>query len=85
MTTTIICAACCAPAQARNWCSATGAGSWRFARVANVGLEDVGEVFLDEPATTTMLYFAPLKGERGEWAVAKATEVGVSDNRAAGE
>lgn len=56
-----------------------GRGSWRFARVANVGLEDVGEVFLDEPATTTMLYLAPLKGERGEWAVAKATEVGVSE------
>ncbi len=56
-----------------------GRGSWRFASVGGTDLEDVGQVFHDEPATTTRLYLAPLKGERGEWAVAKATEVGVSE------
>ncbi|MDH2902757.1 MAG: RsmE family RNA methyltransferase [Actinomycetota bacterium] len=56
-----------------------GRGSWRFAKVAAAGLADVGEVFLDAPTPTTTLYLAPLKGERGEWAVAKATEVGVSE------
>ena len=56
-----------------------GRGSWRFAHVGSVGLVDVGEVFIDEPVPTTTLYLAPLKGERGEWAIAKATEVGVSE------
>lgn len=55
-----------------------GRGSWRFATVAPGGLENLGDVFVDERATTTTLYLAPLKGDRGEWAVAKATEVGVS-------
>src|ERR1019366_2971132 len=56
-----------------------GRGSWRFAHVGSVGLVDVGEVFIDEPSPATTLYLAPLKGERGEWAIAKATEVGVSE------
>jgi 16S rRNA (uracil1498-N3)-methyltransferase len=55
-----------------------GRGAWRFARAGAEQLEVVSEVFLDEAAPTTTLYLAPLKGERGEWAVAKATEVGVS-------
>ena len=55
-----------------------GRGSWRFAKVCATGWDEVGQVFFDEPVARTTLYLAPLKGERGEWAVAKATEVGVS-------
>jgi 16S rRNA (uracil1498-N3)-methyltransferase len=55
-----------------------GAGSWRFATVAEEGLDVVSDVVVDPAAPETMLYLAPLKGDRGEWAVAKATEVGVS-------
>jgi len=55
-----------------------GHGAWRFATVAASGLDSVGDVVIDQPASATTLYLAPLKGERGEWAVAKATEVGVT-------
>jgi 16S rRNA (uracil1498-N3)-methyltransferase len=55
-----------------------GAGAWRFARVAASGLELVSEVHLDPALPETVLYLAPVRGERGEWAVAKATEAGVS-------
>ena len=55
-----------------------GRGSWRMARVNPTGLDLVGEVTTDPAAPLTTLYLAPLKGDRGEWAVAKATEVGVS-------
>lgn len=55
-----------------------GRGAWRFATVARGGLDPVSEVVLDPPAPAATLYLAPLKGERGEWAVAKATEVGVT-------
>jgi 16S rRNA (uracil1498-N3)-methyltransferase len=55
-----------------------GRGSWRFATVAAVGLDGLGDVHTDEALAQTTLYLAPLKGERGEWAVAKATEVGVA-------
>ena len=55
-----------------------GRGAWRFARVAHEGLEPVSDVVLDPTPPATTLYLAPLKGERGEWALAKATEVGIS-------
>jgi len=55
-----------------------GAGAWRFATVAASGLDVVSDVVVDPLAPATTLYLAPLKGERGEWAIAKATEVGVS-------
>ena len=35
-------------------------------------------VHVDPPTPETTLYLAPLKGDRSEWAVAKATELGVS-------
>jgi 16S rRNA (uracil1498-N3)-methyltransferase len=35
-------------------------------------------VHLDAPVAPTTLYLAPLKGEHSEWAVVKATELGVS-------
>lgn len=55
-----------------------GAGSWSICQVKETSLERVTPVVLDEPAPTTTLYMAPLKGDRSEWAVAKATELGVS-------
>jgi len=38
----------------------------------------VSDITRDPPSPETSLYLTPLKGERAEWAVAKATEVGVS-------
>jgi 16S rRNA (uracil1498-N3)-methyltransferase len=55
-----------------------GRGSWRFATVAARGIEPAGDVVLDPPLPATTLYLAPVRGERGEWAVAKAAEVGVA-------
>ena len=55
-----------------------GRGSWRFATVSQTALDPTSEVRTDPPAPGATLYLAPLKGERAEWAVAKATEVGVT-------
>ena len=55
-----------------------GAGSWTFATVQDSGLKRVSEVHLDPQPADIALYLAPLKGDRSEWAVAKATELGVS-------
>ncbi len=54
-----------------------GAGSWAFARVINGDVERVSDVGFDEPDDPVTLYLSPLKGDRDEWAVAKATELGV--------
>ncbi|MHB2027485.1 MAG: RsmE family RNA methyltransferase [Acidimicrobiales bacterium] len=55
-----------------------GRGSWALCVVRNEGLEPSSEVHLDPRPIDTTLYLAPLKGDRGEWALAKATEVGIS-------
>lgn len=55
-----------------------GRGAWAFARVTATGLERAGEVGRDPAPAPTALYLTPLKGDRAEWAVAKATEVGVA-------
>jgi 16S rRNA (uracil1498-N3)-methyltransferase len=55
-----------------------GQGSWALYEVLSFGLRRVSDVTLDPPAPETSLYLTPLKGDRAEWAVAKATEVGVS-------
>jgi 16S rRNA (uracil1498-N3)-methyltransferase len=55
-----------------------GQGSWALYEVLSFGLRRVSDVNLDPPAPETYLYLTPLKGDRAEWAVAKATEVGVS-------
>ena len=55
-----------------------GRGSWRLAGVTSTGLDVLSDVVTDPTPVKTTLYLAPLKGERGEWAVAKATEVGVA-------
>jgi 16S rRNA (uracil1498-N3)-methyltransferase len=55
-----------------------GRGAWAFARVGAAGLARIGDVSLDPAPAPTALYLPPLKGDRAEWAVAKATEVGVA-------
>lgn len=55
-----------------------GRGSWAICVVDAVGLRRVSDVEYDESAPTTTLYLAALKGDHAQWAVAKATELGVS-------
>lgn len=55
-----------------------GRGSWAICAVGPRTLTRQSDVLLDQPSPETTLYLTPLKGERSEWAVAKATEVGVS-------
>ncbi len=55
-----------------------GAGSWAFAKTQDFALQRVSDVMFDEPDDELTLYLAPLKGDRDEWAVAKATELGIT-------
>ena len=55
-----------------------GGGAWSLCQVGEVGLNRITPVHVDPPTPTTTLYLVPLKGDRSEWAVAKATELGVS-------
>jgi 16S rRNA (uracil1498-N3)-methyltransferase len=54
-----------------------GRGRWCF---ATVGSDDVrpGSIATDAVDADAELYLAPLKGDRSEWAVAKAAELGVT-------
>ena len=54
-----------------------GKGSWRRCVVAASRLLADGPVVVEPPAATTLTVgFAPAKGDRSEWAVAKLTELG---------
>ena len=55
-----------------------GHGSWAFSVVNDRGLSRVSDVVRDDAPPVTTLYLAALKGDHALWAVAKATEVGVS-------
>jgi 16S rRNA (uracil1498-N3)-methyltransferase len=55
-----------------------GRGAWSLARVNAGGLEATGLVGQDDELAPCVLYMAPVKGDRSEWAVAKATELGVT-------
>jgi 16S rRNA (uracil1498-N3)-methyltransferase len=55
-----------------------GRGSWALCEVTERSLDRVTHVHLDPPSPETTLYLVPLKGDRAEWAVAKATEVGIT-------
>jgi 16S rRNA (uracil1498-N3)-methyltransferase len=54
-----------------------GAGSWSLCEVGDHALHRVTPVHVDPPSPQTSLYLAPLKGDRSEWTVVKATELGV--------
>jgi 16S rRNA (uracil1498-N3)-methyltransferase len=55
-----------------------GRGAWRFAAVGDRDVIPVSEVQHDPAPPPRTIYMAPIKGERAEWAVAKATELGVT-------
>jgi 16S rRNA (uracil1498-N3)-methyltransferase len=55
-----------------------GRGRWAMAAVTEGGLERASEVDEDLPPAPTALYLPFLKGERSEWALAKAVELGVA-------
>ena len=55
-----------------------GQGLWSLCEVQDRGLRRVTDVYRDPTPVETVVYLAPLKGDRSEWAVAKATELGVS-------
>lgn len=55
-----------------------GRGDWTLCSVTSEGLNVVTPLHHDPEVPETTLYMAPLKGDRSEWAVAKATELGVS-------
>lgn len=55
-----------------------GRGAWAFATVGEIGLTSVSEVSHDPAPDELALYVAPLKGDKSEWVVAKAVELGVT-------
>lgn len=55
-----------------------GRGSWALCEVGDTQLTRVTPVHVDPVTPTTTLYVVPLKGDRSEWVVAKATELGVT-------
>jgi 16S rRNA (uracil1498-N3)-methyltransferase len=58
--------------------AADGSGAWRRCVVRGRSLAVAGEVVVEQaPAILLEVAFAPVKGDRSEWAVAKLTELGV--------
>jgi 16S rRNA (uracil1498-N3)-methyltransferase len=56
-----------------------GAGSWAICEVGEKNISRVTDVEVDPAVTRTTLFMAPLKADRSEWAIAKATELGISE------
>ena len=55
-----------------------GRGAWAIANVERDGLARASAVVREPEPEARTLYLAPLKGDRSEWAIVKATELGVS-------
>ena len=55
-----------------------GRGAWALCVVRGAGLEPLGAPVTDPTPPESVLYLAPPRGERADWAIAKATEVGVT-------
>lgn len=55
-----------------------GAGSWSICEVGPVSINRLTPVYEDPAPVATTLYMAPLKGDRSELVVAKATELGIT-------
>lgn len=56
-----------------------GAGAWRTATFSDHALIPMGDVQCDNPRGLARIAFVPLKGDRSELIVQKATEIGVSE------
>lgn len=55
-----------------------GVGEWAMAVVEAEGLRRVTDVASEPAPPPRTLYLAPLKGDRSEWAIVKAVELGVT-------
>ena len=55
-----------------------GRGAWALCAVSEAGLEPLTGPATDPTPPASVLYLAPPRGERADWAIAKATEVGVT-------
>ncbi len=55
-----------------------GRGTWALCAVAEVGLAPLTGPARDPVPPESVLYLAPPRGERADWAIAKVTEVGVT-------
>ena len=55
-----------------------GRGSWALCELGDTQLTRVTPVHVDSASPAVTLYVVPLKGDRSEWVVAKATELGVA-------
>ncbi len=55
-----------------------GRGTWALCVVGANRLEPLGPPVTDPTPPESVLYLAPPRGERADWAIAKATEVGVT-------
>ena len=57
---------------------ADGRGTWRLGEIQGDSVRPVGDIIAEpRPQHSVAVAFAPIKGDRADWAVAKLTELGV--------